>query len=101
MQAMAALSDPTRREIVASLMDEPADAGTIANRFPISRPAISRHLRVLREAGLVEVEPDAQRRVYHLRAEPLQEIDHWLDKYRQFWGDKLDALDDHLTEDPA
>jgi DNA-binding transcriptional ArsR family regulator len=100
MEALAALADPTRREIVEVLLDHPEDAGTIAARFPISRPAVSRHLRVLRDAGLVHAETIAQRRVYHARTAPLREIDDWMARYRAFWEEKLDALGTHLQEEP-
>ena len=96
MRALEALADPTRRAIVELLADRELDAGAIAGRFPVSRPAVSRHLRVLREAGLVRVRPDAQRRVYTLDPEPLAELDAWLDRYRAFWAGRLDALDVHL-----
>jgi len=98
---MAALADPVRREIIEVLLDHPEDAGTIAARFPISRPAVSRHLRVLRDAGLVQCDAVAQRRVYHARTAPLREIDDWIARYRAFWEDKLEALDAHLREDPT
>lgn len=99
MQALAALSDPIRREIVETLLDHPEDAGSIASHFDVSRPAVSRHLRVLREAGLVRVERHAQRRIYHAEPEPLAEVDAWFAKYRPFWTAKLDALGAHLTPD--
>ncbi|HEY7729302.1 MAG TPA: metalloregulator ArsR/SmtB family transcription factor, partial [Gaiellaceae bacterium] len=92
MRALEALADPTRREIVDLLADGELDAGTIASRFPVSRPAVSRHLRVLREAGLVNVRPDAQRRLYALDPAPLAELDAWLARYRVFWANRLDAL---------
>lgn len=100
MQALTALADPIRREIVETLLDAPADAGTIASRFDVSRPAVSRHLRVLREAGLVRSEPDAQRRIYHAEPAPLAELDEWINQYRAFWTTKLDALGTHLKENP-
>jgi DNA-binding transcriptional ArsR family regulator len=99
MEALAALADPVRREIVEVLMDHPEDAGTLAARFPISRPAVSRHLRVLRDCGLVRSETVAQHRVYHAEAAPLREIDDWVSRYRAFWMKKLDALDAHLQEE--
>jgi len=80
-------------------MDHPEDAGTLAGRFPISRPAVSRHLRVLRDCGLVRSETVAQHRVYHAEAAPLREIDDWVSRYRAFWMEKLDALDTHLQEE--
>jgi len=94
------LSDPIRREIVETLVTGPLDAGAISARFSVSRPAISRHLKVLREAGLVTVETDAQRRIYHLEPEPLEGLDHWLDRYRRFWGDRVDRLARHVEERP-
>jgi DNA-binding transcriptional ArsR family regulator len=99
MQALAALSDPIRREIVETLLDHPEDAGSIASHFDVSRPAVSRHLRVLREAGLVTVKRDAQRRIYHAAPEPLAEVDAWFAKYRPFWADKLDALGAYLEQE--
>ena len=70
----------------------PATVNELAAMLPIARPGVSRHLKVLREAGLVEVRQDAQRRVYSLRAQPLAEIDDWLGRYRDLWGQRLDAL---------
>lgn len=96
MKAFAALADPTRRSIVELLADGELDAGAIAAHFPVSRPAISRHLRVLREAGVVVSHPDGQRRVYVLEPQALAEIDGWLGRYRRFWADRLDALERHL-----
>jgi DNA-binding transcriptional ArsR family regulator len=99
MDGFAALADPTRRRIVELLSDGEQDAGWIADRFPVSRPAISRHLKVLREAGLVEVEVAAQRRIYSIRSEGLAEIDAWLARYRRFWNERLDALERAARED--
>lgn len=92
MQALEALADPTRRSIVELLAEGEREAGAIADRFPVSRPAVSRHLRVLREAGLVHVRRDAQRRLYSLDPAPLEELDAWLARYRGFWTNRLDAL---------
>jgi DNA-binding transcriptional ArsR family regulator len=89
---MRALADPSRRTVVERLARGPVTAGELADLLPIARPGVSRHLRVLREAGLVEVRADAQRRVYSLRAEPLAEIDEWLGPYRALWEQRLDAL---------
>jgi len=89
---LRALADENRRTLLDALADGPATAGELAGMLPIARPGVSRHLRVLREAGLVEVRPDAQRRVYHLRAQPLAEVDHWLGRYRARWEQRLDAL---------
>ena len=89
---MRALADPSRRSIVARLARGPVTAGELAAMFPIVCPGVSRHLRVLREAGLVEVRAEAQRRVYSLRPDPLAEIDTWLGPYRALWEQRLDAL---------
>ena len=90
--ALRALGDESRRTLVEALAEGPATAGELAALLPIARPGVSRHLRVLREAGLVDVRPDAQRRVYHLRLEPLAEGDDWLGRYRALWEQRLDAL---------
>jgi DNA-binding transcriptional ArsR family regulator len=87
-----ALSDESRRTVLEILRDHPATAGELAEALPIARPGVSRHLRVLREAGLVDVEPQAQRRIYTLRPEPLAEVDAWLDRYRVLWQGRLSAL---------
>lgn len=87
-----ALSDPSRRTMLAILRDHPATAGELAGAVDIARPGASRHLRVLREAGLVDVRQEAQRRIYSLRAEPLADVDAWLDDYRALWAQRLDAL---------
>lgn len=97
MEALAALADPIRRQIVEMLADRERDAGELAAVFPVSRPAVSRHLRVLREAGLVRVRPQAQRRVYALDPRPLEELARWLERYRGFWGQRLDALETELA----
>ena len=86
MLVLAALADPVRREIVELLAAGEAGAGEIAERFPVSRPAVSRHLRVLREAGLVTSEVRAQRRVYRLDRAPLAELDAWLERFRPLPG---------------
>jgi DNA-binding transcriptional ArsR family regulator len=96
MQVLEALADPTRRHIVELLAERERDAGEIASHFEISRPAVSRHLRVLREHGLVRSRGEAQRRVYSLDPSPLEEIDAWLARYRVFWTNRLDALDVQL-----
>jgi DNA-binding transcriptional ArsR family regulator len=97
VEALAALADPIRRQIVEMLADRERDAGELAAAFPVSRPAVSRHLRVLREAGLVRVRPQAQRRVYALDPRPLEELARWLERYRGFWGQRLDALETELA----
>lgn len=89
---LQALSDQNRRTMLEALAGKPATVGELAALLPIARPGVSRHLRVLREAGLVEVRKEAQRRVYSLRAEPLAEVDEWLGRYRALWEQRLDAL---------
>jgi DNA-binding transcriptional ArsR family regulator len=90
--ALQALSDENRRTMLEALTGGPATAGELAALLPIARPGASRHLRVLREAGLVEVRQEAQRRVYSLRPQPLAEVDEWLGRYRALWEQRLDAL---------
>jgi DNA-binding transcriptional ArsR family regulator len=92
MNALEALADPTRRRIVELLADGERSAGEIASYFDTSRPGVSRHLRVLREHGLVRARGDGQRRLYSLDPVPLAELDAWLARYRGFWTNRLDAL---------
>ena len=96
MNALAALADPTRRRIVELLSERERSAGEIAAEFRTSRPAVSRHLRVLREQGLVRSREEGQRRVYRLEPAPLAELDEWLAGYRAYWANRLDALDTEL-----
>ena len=96
MEALAALTDPTRRRIVELLADGEVAAGELAAEFAISRPAVSQHLAVLRDAGLVSVRAEGQRRLYSLDAAPLAELDAWLTPYRKFWANHLDALDTEI-----
>ena len=87
-----AISDASRRTVLEALREGPATAGELAALLPIARTGVSRHLRVLREARLVEVREEAQFRVYSLHPEPLAQIDDWLDRYRSLWEQRLDAL---------
>jgi DNA-binding transcriptional ArsR family regulator len=89
---LQALSDESRRTVLDALSDGPATVGELAALLPIARPGVSRHLRVLREAGLVEVRQQAQFRVYSLRPEPLAEVDEWLGHYRSLWEHRMNAL---------
>ena len=89
---LQALSDQSRRTLLAMLRDHPATAGELADALPIARPGVSRHLRVLREAGLVDARQESQRRIYSLRPEALVEVDTWLEDYRALWQNRLDAL---------
>jgi DNA-binding transcriptional ArsR family regulator len=90
--ALRALADESRRTMLETLSHGPATVTELAARLPIARPGVSRHLRVLREAGLVDVRQDAQRRIYSLRPQPLAELDEWLGQYRALWEQRLDAL---------
>ena len=95
----AAIADPVRRDILVMLRDQRLAAGQIADRFAISRPAVSRHLRVLRRSGLVEergIDADARVRIYHLRPEPLVGLRAWVDQVQAFWSDQLDAFRQHV-----
>ncbi|HEY2642939.1 MAG TPA: metalloregulator ArsR/SmtB family transcription factor [Galbitalea sp.] len=89
---LQAISDEGRRTLLAELRTGPATVTELAALLPIARPGVSRHLRVLREVGLVDVRHEAQRRIYSLRPEPLQELDEWLAGYRALWEQRLDAL---------
>ena len=96
MQAFAALADPTRLEIVELLCQQDRTAGEIADRFPVSGPAVSRHLRVLRESGLVAFTKDGQHRIYRLNPAPLAEADEWMQRQLDAWHRRYDALGRHL-----
>jgi DNA-binding transcriptional ArsR family regulator len=92
------LAEPTRRRILDLLRDAERPVNELVTSLNVSQPGVSKHLRVLREAGLVEARVDAQRRVYRVRAAPLAEIDEWLAPYRRLWSKRLDALERHLDE---
>jgi DNA-binding transcriptional ArsR family regulator len=92
-----AVADQSRRTVLDILRDHPATAGELADALPIARPGVSRHLRVLREAGLVDVRQEAQRRIYSLRPEALMEVDEWLEGYRTLWRSRLDALQTEIA----
>ena len=96
----AALIDPTRRSVLGLLRQRPHAVGELVTALGLSQPATSKHLRVLREAGLVRVVPDAQRRIYALDPAPLAELDDWLAPYRALWNARLDALGRHLDDTP-
>ena len=96
MPVFAALADPTRRRLLELLAAGERSAGELAAEFDISRPGVSRHLRVLREAGLVRARGDGQRRLYSVDPTPLDEVDAWLARWRGFWAQRLDALDTEL-----
>jgi DNA-binding transcriptional ArsR family regulator len=94
------LAEPNRRRILDLLREDERTVGDLVAALDISQPGVSKHLRVLRDAGLVAVRADAQRRVYRLRPDPLREIDEWLAPYRVAWRDRLDTLERHLDEMP-
>ena len=96
IEVLAAVADPTRRQILDLLVDGEVTAGELAAAFPVSRPAVSRHLRVLREAGLVRARTSGRQRLYALDPAPLRELDAWLDPYRRLWAHRLDALDTEI-----
>jgi DNA-binding transcriptional ArsR family regulator len=97
MTTFDALAEPMRRRILDLLREHPRVVGELVELLDMSQPGISKHLRVLREAGLVRVRKAAQRRWYELRPEPLAEVDAWLEPYRQLWSNRLDALERHLN----
>ena len=92
----AALADPHRRAMLALMLERPRPVNELVERLGLSQPGTSKHLRVLREAGLVSVRQDAQRRVYALDPAPFAELDAWLAPYRRLWSERLDALERHL-----
>ena len=94
----AALADPTRRAILTRLSEGEATVGELAEPFPISLPAVSRHLKVLERAGLITRSRSAQWRSSRLEAEPLRQATQWMERYRQFWDESLDRLEVHLKE---
>lgn len=94
----SALSEPNRLHIVELLREGPLTVGEIANRLGLNQPQTSKHLRVLSDAGLVEVHAVTNRRYYKLRPEPFQEMEVWLDSYRRLWNERFDRLDDYLQE---
>ena len=97
--SFTALAEPSRRQILDLLLERERSVGELVDDLGLSQPGVSKHLRVLREAGLVAVRVEAQRRIYEVRPEPLAEIDAWLAPYRRMWVRSLDALETHLAED--
>lgn len=97
MAVFDVVAEPHRRRILDLLAEAERPVGELVERLDLSQPAVSKHLRILRDAGLVEVRGEAQRRLYSLRPEPLQAIDHWLMPYRRMWSAQLDDLERHLN----
>ncbi|MBY0161317.1 MULTISPECIES: metalloregulator ArsR/SmtB family transcription factor [unclassified Paenibacillus] len=93
-----ALAEPNRLQMVELLREGPLTVNQIAERLQIRQPQTSKHLKILHEAGLVEVQAEANRRIYKLRPEPLQEMDEWLDSFRSIWEKRLDQLEDYLEK---
>ena len=100
MDTFTVIAEPSRRQILDSLAAGPLAVGEVVNRVGMCQPATSRHLRVLRDAGVVNVERDGQRRLYSINGETMREIDTWLSQYRHLWADRLDALTEHLEKNP-
>jgi DNA-binding transcriptional ArsR family regulator len=93
-----ALMEPNRFHMVELLRDGPLTVGEIAERLKLQQPQVSKHLKALSEAGIVEVQPQANRRIYKLRREPFQELEDWLQSFRRLWEERFDRLDDYLLE---
>ena len=98
LAALQVLAEPRRLQILDLLRNRERPVGELVARLGVSQPAVSKHLRVLRDAGLVEARADAQRRLYRIRPEPLAELDEWLASYRELWTTHLDRLEDHLDQ---
>src|SRR4029453_8105609 len=98
LAALEVLAEPRRRAILEVLRDGERPVGALVGALGLSQPAVSKHLRVLRDAGLVEARVDAQRRLYRIRPEPLADLDAWLTGYRRLWTTHLDRLEDHLDQ---
>jgi len=98
LAALQVLAEPRRLQILDLLRGGERPVGELVDSLGLSQPAVSKHLRVLKDAGLVEARPDAQRRLYRIRPEPLEELDEWLASYRQLWTTHLDRLEEHLDE---
>jgi len=96
LHVLDVIAEPTRRRILDHVREKDRSVGELVDLTGMHQPGVSRHLRVLRDAGLVDVRVDAQRRIYRLRAEPLAELDAWLEPYRAHWSSRLDALEAHL-----
>jgi|SRR5690625_3152068 DNA-binding transcriptional ArsR family regulator len=94
----SALAEPNRLDIIELLRERQLTVGEIADRLELRQPQVSKHLRVLRDVELVEIYPDANRRIYKLRGEPFKELDSWLNSYRVIWDERFERLDDYLQD---
>ena len=103
LAVLEVIAEPTRRRILDAVREGERSVGELVDELGMHQPGVSRHLKVLRDAGLVEVRRDAQRRLYRLRLEPLMELDEWLEPYRREWSNRLDSLERHLqrTTEPV
>ena len=101
MDVFEAIAEPNRREVLDLLAERERPAGELVEHLHrLTQPAVSRHLRILREVGLVDVRPEGQKRIYALRADRLIEIENWISRYRKYWPRHLDALEQHLADNP-
>ena len=96
MNPFAVIAEPNRRRLLEGLKDGPQPVSVLVDRVGLSQPAVSKHLRILKDAGFVTVEPDGQRRLYHINPSPFEELHAWLAPYRELWSDRLAALERHL-----
>ena len=100
MSTFAALAEPNRRALLEAMIDGAQPVNQLVELVGVSQPVVSKHLRILRESGLVSVQRNGQQRLYSINPEPLRELDQWLQPYRQFWANRLDALETHLNNLP-
>ena len=98
MNAFSVLAEPNRRLLLDLLLGGPKPVSRLVEQINMSQPVVSKHLRILRDAGFVSVEPDGQRRLYSINPEPLEKVDAWIQPYRQYWSDTLGALERHLDQ---
>ena len=98
MSAFNVLAEPNRRLLLDELLDGALSVNSLVSRIGMSQPVVSKHLRILKDAGLVSVTPNGQQRLYSINAEPLSELEQWLEPYRKFWDERLNALENHLDE---
>ena len=99
MNLFEVIAEPNRRKIIDFLRIRPRTVNEIVEFSKLSQPGVSKHLKILREAGLVTIIKESQNRIYHLQGQPLKEIDNWLEPYRKYWSEKLDALEQFLNEE--
>ena len=98
METFTVLAEPNRRRLLAVLLDGEQPVSRLVEQTGMSQPVVSKHLRILRESGLVSVRPEGQRRLYRLESAPLEDLDSWLEPYRKHWAERLDALERHLAD---